>query len=353
MLQLPSDLLSLTNEAAALAQNGRLVYANAAALRLLGPDCTGKSLRALFGEELAETQAAGFAAAVFVGEKHCLLRSSRTEGFQVLFLSRQEPDESVFSDAWLQSLRTGLMNLNLAAEAGRAVAGELAHPELLKSFRALTKEYYSLNRLLSNVTAARGILQNSLPASFCSVDLGELCGDVIGSLRLLRPDVDFAFSCSRRVLLWADPALLELAVFNMLSNCLVHAVGLRRILLELQSFSDRVYLSVRDDGAGIPPERMNDVFQRFRSGFSLSELPYGAGLGLTVVRGVAEKHGGTVLLESRRDAGTLLRLSLSRGPRSEAALLNECRPYVSGPDRLLTAMAPCLPDECFSPPYLE
>ena len=66
MFPLPSELLSLSGEAAALLRDRRLVYANAAARSVLGEDCVGKDIRALFGSEIAETQAPSFAATATV-----------------------------------------------------------------------------------------------------------------------------------------------------------------------------------------------------------------------------------------------------------------------------------------------
>lgn len=353
MYTLSSDVLSMTDEAAALLQNRRLVFANAAARAILGEGCLGKGIRELFGDEVAEVQAPNFVAAVPVSGRSRLLRVSREGSMQIVFFSRPDPDVALFNDAYLQALRSGLMNMNLAAASGRRLAEELGNPALLQCFSGLNKEYYKLNRLLANISAARGIIANELPVTLCTVDLGALISDLVDSVSLLRPDVELQFSVDRRVLLWADPQLLELLLMNLISNCLVHAEGLHRIRLELNALSDRVYLTVRDDGAGIAPEKMNTLFHRYRAPFDLHEMSMGAGLGLTVIRGITEAHGGALMLESREGMGTMVRLSLSRSLKGEARLHEDAVPYVSSMERFLTGLAPCLPDECFSGKYLE
>ena len=130
MFTLSSDILSLTDEAAVLLQNRRVVYANAAAKAILGGDCIGKGVRELFGDEVAEAQAPSFIAAVPVSGKQQLLRVSRADGLQLVFFSRSDDNAALFNDAYLQALRSALMNINLAAGAGRSIAEELAHPEL-------------------------------------------------------------------------------------------------------------------------------------------------------------------------------------------------------------------------------
>lgn len=353
MFTLSSDVLSLTDEPAALLQNRRLVFANAAARAILGENCVGKGIRELFGDEVAEVQAPHFVAAVPVSGRSRLLRFSREGGMQVVFFSRPEADAALLSDAGLQALRSGLMNMNLASGAGQRLAEERNDPALTQCFRRMNREYYKLSRLLANISAARDVLAGELPASFCAIDLGALISDLTDSVSILRPDVAIDLAVDKRVLLWADPQLLELLMMNLISNCLIHAEGLRRIQIELNAPGDRVYLSVRDDGAGIAPEKMSTLFHRFRADLGLNELSLGAGLGLTVIRGIAEAHGGALMLESREGMGTMVRVSLSRTLGGNAKLCEELKPYTSSMERLLTGLAPCLPDECFGGKYLD
>ncbi len=353
MITLSPEVLSMTDEPAALLENRRLVYANGAAKAILGADCAGKSIRELFGDELADAQAPSFVASVPVAGENRLMRVSREGPLQIVFFSRPDPDASLLNDASLQALRSGLMNLRMAASAGQRRAEELNDPALLSGFVSLNKEYYRLSRMLSNIGVARDVIRGQLPLSLCTADLSAMISDLTDSLALLRRDVEFSFSCERRVLLWADPQLLELMLMNLLSNCLTHAVGLRRVRLALQSTQEYVYLSVRDDGGGIAPERMLGLFRRYRSPFGLNELPLGAGLGMTVILGIVERHGGSLLLESREVSGTSVRLSLSRKLNGQERLRADAAPFAGSMDRLLTGLADCLPDECFSGKYLD
>ena len=349
MFTLSSDILSLTGEAAVLLQGRRLVFANAAARAVLGADCVGKSVRELFGDEVAEAQTAGFLACVPVAGRNRLLRVSREGSMQVIFLSTPDDDAALLSDAYLQALRSGLMNLSLSLSAGQRRAEELNDPALERSLAGMAREYYRLNRLLANISAARGISAGELPVTLGSVDLRAMVGAIVESVSLLRPDVALQFSSPQPALLWADQQLLELMLLNLLSNSLLHAEGLTRIRIDLDAQKDRLYLTVRDDGRGIPPEKLCTLFCRYRSAFDLQELPLGAGLGMTVVRGVAEAHGGTVMLESREGAGTMVRVSLLRSLRGESFLREGSVAYAGRAEPLLTGLATCLPDECFLP----
>ena len=344
---------NLSDEPAALFQNRRLVYLNNAARAILGADCAGQSLRELFGSEVAEAQAPAFLAAVPVAGRRQLLRISRLDEQQVVFFTRRDENDELLNDALMHALRSSLMNLELGLRTGRRLAEELAKPALNGCFAALNREYYLLNRLLSNLDAARGILRGDLALCFNAVDLGTLASELIDSVSLLRPELSFHFSIDRKTLVWADAARLELALLNLLSNCLCHARGARNVRLEISSNAQHVYLTVRDDGDGIPPEIMATLFCRYRAELPLHQLSGGAGLGLTVVRGTAEAHGGTMMLESREGHGTQVRFSLARDLAMEKTLAEAKTDYAASMQRLLIGLAPALDESCFQNAYLD
>lgn len=89
---------------------------------------------------------------------------------------------------------------------------------------------------------------------------------------------------------------LERAVRNLVDNAARHAASLVTVSL-IRSGSEAV-VTVRDDGAGIPVDMHQEVFERFaRIDEARSSTDGGTGLGLAIVRGIAESHDGTVTIE--------------------------------------------------------
>ena len=352
MLPFLSEYLMLSDEAAVLVRGGRVLRLNGSAEAMLGPDCVGRSVRQVFGEEIASMQAPNFLACVTVGDRPHTVRACRIEGLQLLFLSKEERDLSVVNEASLAAMRNCLMNLNLCADRGRRRAEELGDAELDACFTAFTKQYFLLRRVVENTAVVYAMLRGELAASFAPTDLAALCRGTVQTLSLLLPEVEFRLSAPEQLPLHADAKLVETLLLNLLANCLLHADGLGVIYVGLQLTEQSAILSVSDDGCGIPPEQMHAVFARYRCGGDASSLPSGSGLGLSVVRAVAEKHGGTLLLESRAGQGTTVRVSFSRD-------LGGARLHGPVPERpcemsaLLTGLAGCLPDECFGAKYLD
>lgn len=352
MIQIPSDILTLTSEPAALCRHGRLIFANRSAEDILGRDCVGKSVKALFGQDIAGMQAPSFVADAPVMGKHYILRVSRSDDVQAIFFSQENEEPALLNDAFLCSMRNGLMNISAAADLGRVRAEELTDSKLLNDFASLTKNLFVVQRLLSNVSAVRGIMAGELPVTLSRVDPAELLQKLMDTVSLLRADIDFGINIESSSVISADPGLLELLVLNLLSNSLIHAKGLTRINLGLMDSGEYVILSVSDNGCGIRADELHAVFSRYRYGFDIGGLSSGTGLGLTVVRGIAEYHGGTVLMESRENNGTTVRASISKN--LGCTTLREPRtPYASGIKSILIGLADCLPPECFSENYMD
>jgi signal transduction histidine kinase len=106
--------------------------------------------------------------------------------------------------------------------------------------------------------------------------------------------------------LLADPDRLAQALRNLITNAIDHtAEGSGTVRLEARSErAGEVTLAVLDDGPGVPPAELDRIFQRFhRSGIERAGQFGGAGLGLAIVRAIADAHGGTVSASNGGIAG--------------------------------------------------
>lgn len=111
----------------------------------------------------------------------------------------------------------------------------------------------------------------------------------------------------------ADEPLVRLALHHLLENAIRFTPSGGRVILGLTSGGEQVVLHVQDTGAGIPPDEQPRVFERFYRGREAvaAGIP-GNGLGLAVVRAVAEAHGGRAWLESTPGEGSTFYLALPR-----------------------------------------
>ncbi len=105
--------------------------------------------------------------------------------------------------------------------------------------------------------------------------------------------------------------LLRRAVRNLLENARRHAAG--EITMALRRVDRHALISVCDRGPGVPPELRERIFEPFYRLPGATERDGGVGLGLALVKSIAQRHGGTVYCENRPEGGAcfVIRLPLA------------------------------------------
>jgi len=106
-----------------------------------------------------------------------------------------------------------------------------------------------------------------------------------------------------------DPMRIEQAMQNLAANALKHTPPAGTVRLGARRDGDRVRLTVSDNGAGIPAEHLPHVFDRFYKA-DRSRSQSGSGLGLSIVKAIVERHGGSVSVRSTPNVETIFEVSL-------------------------------------------
>lgn len=105
---------------------------------------------------------------------------------------------------------------------------------------------------------------------------------------------------------------------NLLTNALRHAGDDAEVTLRLDKTDDRVIVDVEDNGQGIPAKDLPHLFERFyRPDVSRSRMSGGSGLGLSIVKGLVEAHGGSITVHSVEGEGTRFRIELPEASETE------------------------------------
>nr|WP_314547051.1 ATP-binding protein [uncultured Massilia sp.] len=135
-----------------------------------------------------------------------------------------------------------------------------------------------------------------------------------------------------------DPARLQQVVWNLLSNAIKFTPRDGRVDIDLSRTDTNVVITVRDNGAGIRPEFITHVFERFRQAdASMTRRHGGLGLGLAIVKQLIEQHGGTVRADSEgegRGASFTIELPLAKqaAPNARSARAAMIRPAPATPE---------------------
>ena len=353
MIQLNSDALMMASEPALLCRGETIVFANGGAMDILGKDCVGKSSLSFFGGELVAAQASSFVVNISVKGKHYIARASKSDGLLAVFFVPDDSAPILISEAFIYALRSQLMNISVTSNILRERAEAAGDTQTLENLSALTRSYYSISRLMNNAATVRGIELGDLPINLCRLNMSEACAKPLETLQWLYKDCEFSVNTGKDISLLADPSLISLLMLNLLSNCLAHGKNATRIAVTLFEAQGSVILSVSDDGCGIPQDQLHSVFDRYRHCFDMKQLGGGAGLGLTVARGIAALHGGTLMLESREGHGATVRASFKKDYFGAVNVKSPQMQYGDGLKELLIGLADVLPSELYKETYLD
>ncbi len=205
-------------------------------------------------------------------------------------------------------LRTPLATLHGRSEV------LLLRPTLDDETRAglamMRDEAARMGRMVANLLVlARG--DEDRPIDRRPVELDVLLLEVAGQAHALARGVRVTLAHEDQALVLGDRDLLKQALLNLVDNALAHTPPGGSVALSLRVADGQAYLSVRDSGAGIAPDDLPRIFERFyRVDPARSRRSGGAGLGLSIVRWVAEAHGGQATAASTVGVGSTFTIML-------------------------------------------
>jgi two-component system, OmpR family, sensor kinase len=219
--------------------------------------------------------------------------------------------ERRFVDDAAHELRTPLGVLK--AELDLSLSRERSPQEMEETIRHASEEANRLARLAQDLLVLSRSRGGQIPVHREEIDLREVLEDACRDQReraraagvelIVRAPED-------RVRL--DRARLRQAVENLVDNSLRHVLPGGTIEIAADVDGTCISVSVRDSGPGFPPAFLARAFEPFARGEAAASDPDGAGLGLAIVRAVAEAHGGSAVAENPSEGGAMVTLLLER-----------------------------------------
>jgi two-component system sensor histidine kinase MprB len=203
-------------------------------------------------------------------------------------------------------LRTPLTSLQTNIDVLRGSV-ELDPEQRLRLLNDLHRESQEMRTLISGLLE---LARTGAQAEKESFQLDELVEDSLERARSRFPAVTWEAGALEPTIVDGYPDRMERAVWNLLENAGKWSGDGGSVEVSLAGGE----LEVRDHGPGFADEDRPLVFDRFYRSAAARSMP-GAGLGLAIVREVAEVHGGTVTAENAQDGGALVRLSLNGAAR--------------------------------------
>lgn len=204
-------------------------------------------------------------------------------------------------------LRTPLARMTLALDEALDIDDERQRVDMLRRMERSLEDM----RGLVDELMAMGRLESAGVGELAPVDVDALLADAKHLASDLDAELVVEIEASEgRV--HADRRLLRRALHNLVTNAVRYAAS--RVRLGFRSDGDDVEFSVEDDGPGIPEADRERLFEAFARGDDSRDARLGGvGLGLAIVRQVAQAHGGRVWVESSTLGGARLVIRIPAG----------------------------------------
>jgi len=232
--------------------------------------------------------------------------------FLVREMRRSEQHDS-FINAVTHELKTPIASIRLYLETLQS--RDLSEDQRKRFYGIMLEDTDRLINTVEQVLRAGQLGQKSRK-NFQRLDLGEIVRDCAALARtrhhLADENIRFVDYTVSSAFVQGDPEELRSAVSNLLENAVKYSPGKISITIEVLDEAADLLVRVTDKGQGIPQGELKRIFRRFyRVNERLRQRVKGTGLGLFIVRGIAQGHGGSAYATSDgegRGATVTLRL---------------------------------------------
>ena len=227
------------------------------------------------------------------------------EGAERQARSAEQRLRAFLSDA-AHELRTPLAGVQAAAERLLRGVDDRAQREQLSV--TVIREARRASRLAEDLlTMAR--IDSGLELHRVPVDVAGVAARVADVARLAHPAARVDVVGGPGGPVDADPDRITQVVTNLVDNAMAATHQQGHVTLTLGRTPEAVTVDVADDGPGIPPADAARIFERLVR-LDASRTTGGSGLGLSIARGIAQAHGGSLVLVPTHERGARFRLSL-------------------------------------------
>ena len=179
-------------------------------------------------------------------------------------------------------------------------------PEVLdEGIAAIAQETASMKELVERLLFLARHDKKTLMLEMEDFDPLEIMSELHREAKMLSSEHTFALTPADNAMIHGDKGMMKQLMRILLDNAIKYTPAGGSITLGMKNDGDTCVLSVKDTGAGIAPEDLSKIFDRFyRCDEARKSQQSGHGLGLSIARIIAAAHGGKINVRSKVGAGT-------------------------------------------------
>jgi signal transduction histidine kinase len=276
----------------------------------IGEEAAVRALKAGASDFVAKGNLQRLSAAILRELREVKTRNERRDAVEALRLAVKVRDE--FLTLAGHELRTPLTTLRLQVQAIRRALGRGEPVDAMKERLLLIERgTHRLHELVDRLLDITQVAQQGIALERKPCDLSHIVKDVVARFVEAGAAAQFEVKAERPVTGNWDDVRLESVVTNLVSNALKYGQG-RPVRIAVDDLGKEALLVVEDQGIGIARGDQERIFERFNRAASGRSYA-GFGIGLWLVRQIAEAHGGTVTLKSEPAAGSTFTVQIPKG----------------------------------------
>lgn len=194
------------------------------------------------------------------------------------------------------------------------LAPEVYSSKISAQIKLIRQNCYRFMRIINNLMDISRYDNGFLKGKFNSCDIVKLISSIALSVEryVEEKGIQLIFiseTKSRDVL--CDPEMIERIILNLISNSVKFTDKNGKITISIKDEKDKIIITIEDTGAGIPPDKLNYIFERFNHVEDKgNHNPDGSGIGLSLVNAFVKIHGGIISVTSEVSVGTVFHICL-------------------------------------------
>lgn len=239
-----------------------------------------------------------------LGEGHDeVYRLAKT--FDAMFdrLDRSFAAEQQFTSDVSHELRTPVAVI--CSQCEYSLEKERSSEEYIEALELIGRQGKKMSGMINEILAFTRIEQNPEGVKREALNLSALLTSVCGDLALIKDkNITLEVDIAENIEMTGNSELITRLITNLVSNAYRYGKENGNITVSLSQKDGFAEISVKDDGIGIPDDKLDRIWDRFYQ-IDSSRNTKGSGLGLSMVKQIAEIHGGKCLVESEENKGSV------------------------------------------------
>lgn len=193
---------------------------------------------------------------------------------------------------------------------------DLYQAKLSNQMKIIRQNCYRIMRLINNLIDISRHDSGFLKIRPRNYNIVKLTRDITLSVKkyVAVKEIELTYESEiESCILACDPDMIERILLNLISNSIKFTDKNGKICVSLKDKDDSILISVSDTGVGIPQDKLNVIFERFKQADDLYTRNHeGSGIGLSLVKAFIEAHGGTITVKSEVNRGSEFIISLPK-----------------------------------------